>query len=84
MFELFRKGIGKGMKIVAEIIFALIIIELLSLVMGGTNVSFLMAVAIVAGSYVGLRFYKKQHHKGKFGENLRGSEIEDRTDTDQP
>lgn len=45
------------------------------------NGAFIVAVAIVGGGYAGLRSYKKRHAKGKFGENLRGSEIADHTDT---
>ena len=77
-------------KVGGKIVVGLIAVELLSFLLDSAlaptlsanagNASFAIAVAIVGGSYW---IYRKRHPRkdnGKFGEGLRGSEVEDHTD----
>ncbi|MHB1565146.1 MAG: hypothetical protein ACYCXG_00230 [Acidiferrobacter sp.] len=84
--KIIRDVVKVGQKVVG----ALLIVELVSFLLNSIlaptlganagNTSFAIAAAIVGGSYW---IYRKRHphqDNGKFGEGLRGSEVEDHTD----
>lgn len=78
------KIIRDAVKVGQKIVVGAILVEFLSfgigpLVGNDANAAFAIAVAIVGGSYW---IYRKRHPRsdnGKFGEGLRGSEVEDHT-----
>ena len=76
------KIVRDAVKVGQKIVVGMILVEFLSfgigpLVGNDANAAFAVAVTVVGGSYW---IYRKRHPRkanGKFGEGLRGSEVED-------
>ena len=75
------KIIGKVIKVGGKVVMALILVEFLSFglvpFIGNGNAAFAVSAALVGGSFYLRRLYKQRHKTDKFGEGLRGSEVED-------
>lgn len=77
------KIIRDAVKVGQKTVVGMILVEFLSFgigaVIGNANAAFAIATTIVGGGYW---IYKKRHpcqDNGKFGEGLRGTEVEDHT-----